>query len=50
MNLNQIIFANITALILIFTVYKHTGLNNIKKCYSMFFKKSIGQIIILLSF
>jgi hypothetical protein len=39
MNLNQIIFANITALILIFTVYKHTGLNNIKKCYSMFFKK-----------
>jgi hypothetical protein len=39
MNLNQIIFANIAALILLFFVYKHTGFNKIKYCYSMFFKK-----------
>jgi hypothetical protein len=40
MTINQIIFANITALLLIFTVYKNTGFNNIKRCYSMFFKRN----------
>ena len=39
MTINQIILANISTFILIFFVYRHTGLNNIKKCYCMFFKK-----------
>jgi hypothetical protein len=39
MTINQIIFANITALILLFFVYRHTGLKKIKYCYAMFFKK-----------
>ena len=39
MTINQIIFANITALILIFFVYKHTGLRKIKFCYLIFFTK-----------
>jgi len=39
MIINQIIFANITALVLLFFVYKHTGFKKIKFCYSMFFTK-----------
>jgi hypothetical protein len=39
MTFNQILFANISAFILIFIVYKNTGLSKVKKCYSMFFKK-----------
>lgn len=39
MTLNQILFANLFALTLLFIVYKHTGFSNIKNCYAMFFKK-----------
>lgn len=39
MTINQIIFANILAIILLFIVYKHIGLLKIKKCYKMFFIK-----------
>ena len=39
MNIKQIIFANISAIILLFIVYRHTGFNKIKTCYSMFFTK-----------
>jgi hypothetical protein len=39
MTINQIIFANITTLLLIFLVYKHTGFKKIKSCYYMFFTK-----------
>jgi hypothetical protein len=39
MTLNQILFANALAFILIYFVYKHTGFNKIKSCYGMFFKK-----------
>lgn len=39
MTLYQILFASITALILIFVVYKHIGFKNIKACYSMLFTK-----------
>ena len=39
MTINQILFANISALILIFIVYKHTGFKKIKYCYCMFFTK-----------
>lgn len=39
MILKQILFANVASFILIFIVYKNTGFNKIKKCYSMFFKK-----------
>jgi hypothetical protein len=39
MTLNQIIFANISALFLLYIVYRHTGFKKIKDCYSMFFTK-----------
>ena len=39
MTINQIIFANISTLILIVLVYKHTGFKKIKSCYCMFFTK-----------
>jgi len=39
MTINQIIFANISGLILLYFVYKHTGFKKIKYCYCMFFKK-----------
>lgn len=39
MTLNQILFANIFALILLYFVYKHTGFKKIKSCYDMFFTK-----------
>jgi hypothetical protein len=39
MTINQIILSNISALCLLFFVYKHTGFNKIKSCYAMFFKK-----------
>jgi hypothetical protein len=39
MKLNQIIFANISTLILLFFVYKHTGFKKVKSCYNMFFVK-----------
>ena len=39
MTINQIVFANIFALILLYFVYRHTGLNKIKSCYSMFLTK-----------
>jgi hypothetical protein len=39
MTINQIIFANIFTLVLLFFVYKHTGFKKIKSCYYMFFKK-----------
>jgi hypothetical protein len=39
MTIKQIIFANISTLILIFFVYRHTGFEKIKYCYAMFFKK-----------
>ena len=39
MTINQIIFANLLSLILLFFVYKHTGFKKIKYCYVMFFKK-----------
>lgn len=39
MTINQIIFANLFAITLLLLVYKHTGLNKIKNCYSMFFTK-----------
>jgi len=39
MTLNQLLFANIFAIILLFIVYKHTGFIKIKDCYKMFFTK-----------
>lgn len=39
MTINQIIFANISTLILLYFVYKHTGFKKIKYCYCMFFTK-----------
>jgi hypothetical protein len=39
MTINQILFANIMALILLYFVYKHTGFKKIKFCYAMFFSK-----------
>lgn len=39
MTLNQILLANIATIIFIFIVYKHTGFQNIKNCYKMFFDK-----------
>lgn len=39
MTINQIIFANILSLILLYFVYKHTGFKKIKNCYCMFFTK-----------
>ena len=39
MKINQIIFANISTLILLYFVYKHTGFKKIKFCYYMFFTK-----------
>ena len=39
MTINQIIFANIFTLILLYFVYRHTGFKKIKSCYSMFFTK-----------
>lgn len=39
MTLTQILFACITSVILISIVYRHTGLDNIKKCYAMWFTK-----------
>ena len=37
--INQIIFANISALILLYFVYKYTGFKKIIFCYCMFFTK-----------
>jgi hypothetical protein len=39
MTLNQLLFANISALVLLYIVYRHTGLKKIKSCYGMFFTK-----------
>jgi len=39
MTLNQLLLANISAVILLYFVYKHTDLKNIKDCYNMFFTK-----------
>jgi hypothetical protein len=39
MTLNQILFACVTWLILIFLVYRHITITKIKECYGMWFKK-----------
>ena len=39
MTLNQILFACITSVILVAIVYKHTGFDNIKNCYHMWFTR-----------
>lgn len=39
MTINQIILANVSAVILLFIVYRHTGFIKIKNCYKMFFTK-----------
>lgn len=39
MSTNQILFATITAIVLIAIVYYHAGFSNIKKCYGMWFTK-----------
>ncbi len=39
MTTKQIIFANISTIILLYIVYKHTGFKKIKECYKMFFIK-----------
>ena len=39
MTLNQLLLANLSAIILLYIVYRHTGFKNIKKCYSMLFTK-----------
>ena len=39
MTLNQLLLANVSTIILVYIVYKHTGFENIKDCYNMLFKK-----------
>ena len=39
MTLIQILFACITSVILVGIVYKHTGFDNIKQCYGMWFTR-----------
>ena len=39
MTTNQIIAATISWLIITFIVYKHTGFDNIKECYKIWFNK-----------
>jgi hypothetical protein len=39
MTLIQILFACITSVILVGIVYKHTGVDNIKQCYGMWFTR-----------
>jgi hypothetical protein len=39
MTLTQIISANLAALCLLYIVYHHTGWNNIRSCYSMWFTR-----------
>ena len=39
MTLNQLLLANVSTIILIYIVYKHTGFKNIKDCYNMFFTR-----------
>lgn len=39
MAIEQILFACITWVLLIVIVYRHTGFDNIKKCYSMWFTR-----------
>jgi hypothetical protein len=39
MTLNQLLLANISAIIVLYFVYRHTGFKNIKDCYNMFFTK-----------
>lgn len=39
MTLDQILFATITAIVLVSIVYTHTGWQNIKDCYSMWFSR-----------
>ncbi len=39
MSLTQILFACVTSVILIGIVYRHTGIDNIKKCYGMWLTK-----------
>jgi hypothetical protein len=35
----QLLSANLAALCLIYVVYRHTGLNNIRSCYGMWFTR-----------
>lgn len=39
MTINQIIFANVISLILLYIVYNKIGFHKIKHCYKMFFNK-----------
>ena len=39
MNLNQILFACVSAFILVGIVYKHTGFDKIRECYAMWFTR-----------
>jgi hypothetical protein len=39
MTLNQILFACITSVVLVAIVYRHTGFDNIKQCYGMWFTR-----------
>lgn len=40
MTLNQILIATVSWLVITVIVYKHTGFNNIKDCYKIWFTKS----------
>ena len=39
MNTTQIMSANLAALCLLYIVYRHTGWDNIKRCYGMWFTR-----------
>lgn len=39
MTSSQLLLANISTIIIIYIVYRHTGFKNIKDCYGMFFTK-----------
>ena len=39
MTLTQVLVACVSAIVLLFIVYRHTGFNNIKACYGMWFTK-----------
>ena len=40
MTLAQLIFAHVAAFCLIYIVYRHTGFDNIRQCYNMWFTRA----------